>query len=308
MEAVMTIDQQLEVFVMVAEKRNFSRAAEALHMTQPAVSQYIRTLEESMGQRLLERTNKYVRLNTAGEIVYHHAKEIIALYERMGNLVGDLTDNPVGPLSIGASFTFGEYVLPHILAKLKLHYPDISPSVRIANTKEIADLVKRHQLDIGIVEGDFIRDKDVTIEDVAADFMYIVASPRHSLSQLDEPVDRKDLEEATWILREIGSGTRAAIEKAFQQLNIRPKITLTLGSTQPIKGVIEAGMGISLMSEWAIQKELQDGHLQIIAIEGLPLSRRFSLLTASPFRTKALQVFIDLLREQEELTEFLRRK
>lgn len=100
------MDQQLQVFVTVAEKRNFSRAAEELHMTQPAVSQYIRIFEENMGVRLLERTNKYVRLTKAGEIVYHHAKEIVGLYTKMQNLVDDLTNKASGPLSIGtAEFT-----------------------------------------------------------------------------------------------------------------------------------------------------------------------------------------------------------
>src|SRR5699024_12664168 len=110
------MDQHLQVFITVAEKRNFSRAAEALHMTQPAVSQYIRLLEENFGVRLLERTNKYVRLNKAGEIVYHHAKEITGLYTRMHHLMDDLTHKARGPLAIGASYTFGEYVLPHIIA------------------------------------------------------------------------------------------------------------------------------------------------------------------------------------------------
>ncbi|MFK4997235.1 LysR family transcriptional regulator [Bacillus sp. N9] len=122
------MDQHLRVFVIVAEKQNFSRAAEELHMTQPAVSQYIRALEDKIGTRLLERTNKYVRLNKAGEIVYHHAKEIIGLHTKMQNLVDDLVNKVSGPLSIGASYTYGEYVLPHIIANLKRlsRYPSLS--------------------------------------------------------------------------------------------------------------------------------------------------------------------------------------
>lgn len=108
------MDQQLQVFVTVVEKQNFSRAAEELHMTQPAVSQYIRTLETNVGTRLLERSNKYVHLNKVGEIVYHHAKEILGLYTKMQRLVDDVTNVANGPISIGASYTFGEYVLPHI--------------------------------------------------------------------------------------------------------------------------------------------------------------------------------------------------
>lgn len=106
------MDQALEVFVTVVEKGNFTRAAEELLMTQPAVSQYIRALERSLGTRLLDRSNKYVRLNKAGEIVYHHAKEILGLYTRMNTLVDDVMHRASGDLSIGSSYTFGEYLLP----------------------------------------------------------------------------------------------------------------------------------------------------------------------------------------------------
>src|SRR5699024_12453416 len=100
------MDQQLKVFVTVAEKKNFSRAAEALYMTQPAVSQYIRTLEENIGVRLLDRTNKYVNLNQAGEIVYHHAKEIISLHTRMQLLVDDLLNKVTRSLYLSTRYTF----------------------------------------------------------------------------------------------------------------------------------------------------------------------------------------------------------
>lgn len=139
------MDRQLHVFVTVAEMENFSRAAEELHMTQPAVSQYIQSFERTMGTNLLERSNKFVRLNKAGEIVYHHAKEILGLYTKMHYLIDDLTNKTSGPLSIGASYTFGEYVLPHVIAKMHKKYPLIIPTITIGNTKEVANLVLGHR-------------------------------------------------------------------------------------------------------------------------------------------------------------------
>src|SRR5690625_2920386 len=121
------MDLHLQVFIRVVERQNFSKAAEELLMTQPAVSQYIRTFEDNIGAKLLERTSKYVRLTKAGEIVYHHAKEIIGLHTRMQTLVDDLINHASGPLSIGASFTFGEYVLPYIIAKTQRNNPTIQP-------------------------------------------------------------------------------------------------------------------------------------------------------------------------------------
>nr|WP_275899636.1 LysR family transcriptional regulator [Bacillus piscicola] len=296
------VDQQLQVFITVAEKKNFSRAAEELLMTQPAVSQYIRTFEENIGMRLLERTNKYVRLNKAGEIVYHHAKEIVGLYSRMQNLVDDLVNKASGPLSIGASFTFGEYVLPHVIAKMQENTPDILPSVTIGNTAEIAGYVMSHQLDIGIVEGHFDKEKQMEVEEFAEDYMVVVASPKHPLVNKRDKVLIKDLEQQRWILRETGSGTREATEKVFERYDISPASIMSFGSTQPIKEAVEAGLGISLLSQWAIQKELRNGDLQILNVKGLPFTRQFSIVTASPFKTKSLQVFIDLLRHNKELT------
>jgi len=298
------VDQQLQVFVTVAEKQNFSRAAEELHMTQPAVSQYIRTFEDNLGVRLLERTNKYVRLNQAGDIVYHHAKEIIGLYSKMQHLVEDLTNKASGPLTIGASYTFGEYVIPRIIAKIKENYPEIKPSITIGNTAKIADLIMHYQLDVGIVEGHFKNEKQLKIEEFAEDYMVIVASPDHPLAKETKEVTVKDLEHQTWILRELGSGTREAAEKVFQRYDITPADILNFSSTQSIKVAIEEGLGISLISKWAIQKELKNGDLAVIDVKELPFTRRFSIVTSSPFQTKALQVFIELLRHNKELTVY----
>lgn len=291
------MDQQLQVFVTVAEKKNFTRAAEKLHMTQPAVSQYIRQLEEEIGTRLLERTNKYVRLNKAGEIVYHHAKEILGIYTKMQHLVDDLIHQTKGSLSIGASFTFGEYVLPQLIAQLRHTYPDIQASVLIGNTAKIADLVTAHQLDIGIVEGAF-EGKQLKERKFAKDAMYIIASANHVLAKQDK-VTQADLEKEMWIIREQGSGTREATISMLQDIGISPKEQMTFSSTQSIKQAVEAGLGITLLSKWAVQKELKAGDLKIIFVQGLPFYRSFSIITRSPFQTKALEVFVTLLENND---------
>lgn len=290
------MDQQLQVFIMVAEKRNFSRAAEELHMTQPAVSQYIRTFEENLGVRLLERNNKYVQLNKAGEIVYHHAKEIVGLYTRMEKLLDELTNKVKGPLSIGASYTFGEYVLPHVLADMKMVYPDVQPTVKIDNTERIVELVKAHQLDIGIIEGHVKEEKNLEIEEFAADRMVIIALPNNALVGEYGEVELKELEAQPWILREEGSGTREAGEKIFEQLGIDPKNIMTFSSTQSVKEAVKAGLGISLLSELAVASELKSGDFKIIDVNGLQFPRQFFIVLGSPFRTKVLDEFVRLLK------------
>ncbi|WP_144460663.1 LysR family transcriptional regulator [Siminovitchia fortis] len=289
------MDQHLEVFIAVAEKKNFSRAAEELHMTQPAVSQYIRAFEREIGTRLLERTNKYVKLNKAGEIVYDHAKEIVGLYTKMQGLVDDLTNKTSGPLAIGASYTFGEYILPHVIADMLEEHPLVNPAISIGNTRDIAEFVLKHQLDVGIVEGDFRHDK-LMIEPFAEDRMFIVAAPGHPLAQ-EENITPQELEKERWIIREIGSGTRKAADNMFAAINISPKRIMEFGSIQLIKESVEAGLGISLLSQWAIRKELAMGTLKKIEVDGLPFTRKFSIVTSSPYRTKALDTFLAFVRE-----------
>ncbi|MFB9274672.1 LysR family transcriptional regulator [Cohnella cellulosilytica] len=289
------MEQSLTVFIAVAEARNFSRAAERLHMTQPAVSQHIRALEERLNARLLVRSNKSVSLTKAGEIVLHHAREIGELHRRMEEMVGELTGRAAGPLSAGASYTFGEYVLPRALAKLHEKYPDIRPSVTIGNTADIAEKVRTRVLDVGIVEGEDIG-SGLEAERLAEDEMYIAAAANHPLVDSTR-VDPAQLERQTWLVREQGSGTRAAADKLFASLGIHPARMIELGSTQSIKETVEAGLGISLLSRWALRKELGLGSLKNLRAEGLPFRRSFHILyRRGDLRTRTVEAFLETLR------------
>ncbi|WP_223593307.1 LysR family transcriptional regulator [Neobacillus bataviensis] len=288
------MDQLLTVFISVADKRNFSRAAEELHMTQPAVSQQIQQLEKYIGATLLLRTNKSVQLTKAGEIVYLHAKEITGLYKRMSMLVNELNNEPTGLLKIGASYTFGEYVLPHILAKMKNLYPNIIPSVQIGNTRDIAQAIISHEIDVGIVEGE-ISNRNLNVKTFSKDLMYIVAGGNHPIFS-EEEVTRGQLEQENWIVREEGSGTRDATDKLFQTLQIRPSKLMEFGSTQLIKEAVEAGLGISYLSELTVKKERILGTIQVLNVKGTPIKRNFSIITESAeFQTKSMNLFIKLI-------------
>lgn len=294
------VDHSLTVFVAVAEKKSFTKAAEALHMTQPAVSQYIQTLERNLGTKLLDRSNKFVQLNPAGEIVYHHANEIIGLYTQMQKLVDDRIRKTGGKLAIGASYTFGEYVLPHVVAFLQRIHPLIRPKITIANSTRISEWVASRQLDVGIVDGDVPHNR-LPLEAFADDLMYIVAARSH-------PATGKcaaELENETWIVREEASGTRRTTEKMFAELGIRPHRLMEFGSTQIIKESVQAGLGIAFLSHCTIQKEISLGILKTIRVRGTPFQRKFSLITPpTRFKTRATEVFIDTLRAHEGLPEF----
>lgn len=295
------MDQSLLVFVAVTEKKNFTRAAEQLCMTQPAVSQYIHALERNLKTPLLERSNKFVRLNPAGQIVYHYAKEIIALDERMHGLVDDLLHTAEGPLTVGASYTFGEYILPYVISSLHKKYPRIKPAIKIGNTREILSAAAARLIDIGIIEGDAAQDGIQTIP-LATDQMYIVCSRSHPLAQT--PPAQIDLNRETWIIREKGSGTREATEKMFAQQHLKPAEIMEFGSTQIIKESVEAGLGIALLSSWAIRKEIESRRLALIPMLFLPFLRTFSIIIPdSCFRTKAADLFLQELQKYPLLSQ-----
>lgn len=291
------MDQQLQVFVTVSEKKNFSRAAEVLHMTQPAVSQYIKQFETEIGTRLLERNNKGVKVTKAGELVLHHVKEMLAIYSRMNILLDDLMEKAAGPLAIGASYTFGEYVLPECLAMLQQKYPEIEPSVFIGNTKNVSDRTANRQLDIGVVEGE-VENPKLTVEKLTDDQMRVVVPSSHPLA--DKTITSlAKLKDETWIVREEGSGTREMTDKMFVERGFVPKKTMTFGSTQIIKEAVEAGIGVTFLSNWVIHKEMKLGTLKPLNVEGFPFIRPFSLIKqATPYQTKAVEVFSEMLSKK----------
>lgn len=291
------MDQQLQAFAMVVEEKNFTRAAEKLHISQPAISQHIRNLERRLNVTLLDRTNKYVRLNKAGDLVYHHAKAILNLYNNMDRLVDDLQNHAGGPLKIGSSYTFGEYVLPHVIAKFRSQYPEITPSITIGNTRSVVDSVAHGELDIGIIEGTATA-ADVVVESFADDTVVVVASARHRLNNHSN-WEVRELDQETWIVREVGSGTREITDYVFAKYGILPKSMMEFGSTQIIKESVEAGLGITLLSKWVIRKELQWGTLVELGLGDVPVQRKFSMVyLLSDFHTKATALFREFLRER----------
>lgn len=283
------------VFIAVVENKSFTKAAEQLHMTQPAVSQSIRNLEEKIGVRLIERKQKSFYVNEVGEIVYTYAKKMCTIDDQMKTVVAELKEEPAGALTIGASYTIGEYIIPGILQPLHEAYPYIEPNVMIGNTEKIVEKLLAHEIDIGLVEGDVDRSR-IDSKPFMTDEMYMIAGNGH-------PVQNEtsifDLAAYTWIIRESGSGTRELTESLLKKYDIQPSHMYTFGSTQIIKEAVESGLGVSLLSKAALKKELQLGTIQILPIEEMPIKRSFSIITLhQEFQTKRVQVFEELLRGQ----------
>ncbi|MHB1681351.1 MAG: LysR family transcriptional regulator [Bacilli bacterium] len=290
------MDALLLTFVTIVERKNFTRAAEELHLTQSAVSREIQVLEKKYCVKLFDRTNKYVRLTKAGEVLYHHAKDILIQYDRAEKLINDLTHSAQGVLEIGSGYTFGEYLLPRVIQEFKSLYPSIIPKITIKNSHRIVAQVLRRELDIGIVEGT-LEMQGLVAEPFAHDEMVVIVSPMHRLSgRVDVQID--ELSSETWILRELGSGTREVTNRVFSDVGLEPVSIMEFGSSQVIKEAVEAGLGISVISQWAIRKEIKYGILSSFKLRSIPITRNFCyLLPNTQFRTRATDLFVERIAE-----------
>ncbi|WP_407308491.1 LysR substrate-binding domain-containing protein [Desulfosporosinus sp. SB140] len=290
------MDQRLLTFVTVAEEKSFTRAATVLHITQPAVTQHIQNLESDYNVTLLERGKRSVSLTKAGELVFHQAKQILAHDKETKRLVDELLYGECGSIVISASFTFGEYILPYVLRRFQKLYPQIAFMVNIVNSDEVIHQVQSREADIGIIETEF-SSESLKVVPFAQDTVSFIAASNHDF-YLGEVPTVEELARQTWILREKGSGTRHIAEKALEELNIAPAHVLELGSIQIIKGTVEAGLGISVLSNWTVRKELSLNTLKIINPEGVALTRSFSYIYLPiEWQTKTIQLFAGCLTE-----------
>ncbi|WP_462413195.1 LysR family transcriptional regulator [Neobacillus sp. Marseille-QA0830] len=297
------MDYHLLTFVTVAEKKNFTRAAETLHISQSAVTLSIKVLEKQYELKLLDRNNKYVRLTKAGDILYHHAKQILSLYDRMNRLIEDLSHSASGIITIGSSYTFGEYLLPKIIAEFTTDFPLIKPNIAIRNSHRIISQLLRGELDLGIVEW-IVENPKLQFQPFAQDEMVLIVSPKHPLASKQE-VELHDLKEETWIIREIGSGTRQAINQLFSENNFSPSEVRSFGSSQIIKESVEAGLGISILSLHTIRKELELKTLHTLRIKNNPIVRNFYfVIPKMDIQPKSVSLFLSFLENYSTLDIF----
>ncbi|GBE02593.1 HTH-type transcriptional regulator CysL [bacterium BMS3Bbin06] len=273
-------DHKLRVFCTVAETKSFSKASEIIHLTQPAVSLQIQALEELYETKLFDRSSSTVTLTPAGELLYKYAKHILSLYSSAEKEVGELTGLVKGSISVGASTTIGNYLLPQVICDFRKKRAKVKINLRVGNTKMIVDLLNAGNIDIGLVEGDVSRQK-IAVEKLIDDELCLVLPPQHPWARKKE-ISLFEIIKEPFILREEGSGTRQVIEKYFSKHGVSTqnmKITLILGSTESIKHTVANGMGMSILSRWAAISEVKFGVLKLISLKEEKMMRQFSLIS-----------------------------
>lgn len=271
-------DHRLKAFCLVVEMKSFSKAAEAKFMTQSAMSHLIKNLEDELGVKLLNRHSKTVTPTSAGRLFYEHAKRILEQYKKMEDDVYAIVQKIKGTLYIGASTTAATYLLPQVFYSFSKSYPEVYIELSVSNNEGIINDLSEGKIDIGIVEGN-IRSSTAFLEEFAEDEIVIIASEDNPLTR-EKSLTSRDLLSQPFIMPETGSGTREFIEEFFHISKIDPKdikVAMTLGSTELIIQMVQAGKGVSFVSKWAVFKAIKEGSIKLLNISNKRLKRKFYL-------------------------------
>ena len=287
-------DRRLQVFHAVAKHLSFTKAGEALCMTQPAVTFQVRQLEEHFNTRLFDRAHGRISLTPAGVVAFAHAERILALTAELDSRLRDMGGQVAGPLLIGASTTIADFLLPQVIGEFKATHPGVAPSLFVGNSEEVQERLGERALDIGFIEGDSFM-PSLAGERLCSDELQVVCAPGHPLAGRGS-VAAGALVEHAYLSREQGSGTREVTDNYFRVAGVPPEslnVVIELGSPEAIKGVVETGIGFAIVSRASVFKEKRLGDLLAIPLKPR-LNRTLSMVyPKEKFRSRLVNTFVE---------------
>jgi DNA-binding transcriptional LysR family regulator len=292
--------RQLAAFCAVVERKSFSQAAERLGVSQPAVSLQIRSLEQRLGRKLLDRSGRRVEPTEAGTQLYRGAQRLLALEEQLLEQLAEADGGTIGGrLEIGASSGPGETVLPLLLCEFQRLHPRVSVALSVFDTGTVVDLVARRELELGVV-GAARRHRSVTFEPFFRDEVVLACPPGHAFA--GRTVTVEELRAESLIVMQDGAGVRQVIEDELRRAGVRLReldVRLELGLQESVRSAVRAGYGVAFISRSAIESDLAAGTVAEARVEGLDPAREISLVRASGrTSTRAAQAFVDFARER----------
>jgi DNA-binding transcriptional LysR family regulator len=300
--AVMDL-RHLRLFCEIVDQRSFSLAAESMHITQPAASLRVRSLERELGAQLLDRSGRDVTATDAGEVLYRHARQIIDLDDEARVEIMNLGELGGGRVVIGASTGPGEHLLPELITEFKHAHPGIELSLRVTDSREIIDLVLGRELELGVV-GAVAGRPELVVAPFARDEIVVVCAPSHPWASAGE-VGFDELVRAPLIVQQPGSGVRAVVEAALRARGVNPaqlNVFLELGLNESVKHAVIAGAGVTYLSKFALRNELRNGTLVTVRVAGFEILRDFSIVRSrTRAMSKAMAAFLQFLEAQYEL-------
>jgi len=287
---------QLRVFHAVAKGGSFTQAAQALSITQPAVTVHIRELERYYGVRLFDRGGRRVKLTDAGQTLFEYAQRIFTLAEEAEHALENVRSLRAGRLQILGSLTVGAYYLPPVINLFKAKFPEIHVILSVDNSQRVVERIADLREDVGFLSGP-VRDERLVVRPFLEDELVILVPPGHAWSTR-RSVSLHELGEQPLILREPGSATRALMEERLRQAGIRPRVSMELGSNEAIKRAVEMGMGVSVLSATIIKREAEAGLLRILRIREKGLTRQFQIIIhRERERSRLIAAFLEVAAE-----------
>jgi DNA-binding transcriptional LysR family regulator len=262
--------EQLRIFLAVAEVLHFTRAAEALYITQPAVSAAIQSLETEYGVRLFHRIGRHIEITDAGKLLQGEAQKILDHVELTERCLKELNNLQRGELKLGASLTVGNYWLPEKISQFKQLYPGIFINCKLGNAEEICEGTAVGMYDLGLVTGEIKASLQQCLEkqEVGSDRLQIVVGKSHPWYQRSE-IYLDELLNTGWVMRESGSGAQQIFDQALQSWGIEPSnlnVVINLNTSEMVKAVVESGVGAAAIPELMVKKELLLGTLHAVKI------------------------------------------
>lgn len=274
-------DNRLKAFCLVVEMRSFSKAGEAIFVTQSAMSHLIKNLEDEIGVKLINRSGKKVIPTPAGWLFYNQSKKILEAYKTLGNDINKLIKEIKGPINLGASTTVAKYLLPQVLYDFSKRYPEVQINLTVSNTEAIINELQQGNIDLGIVEGN-IKNKGIALEEIADDEIVLIASDENPLAK-EGHITQQDFLFQPFIMPQAGSGLREFIEDFLQTLKMEPKdikVSMTLGDSELIVQMVQSGLGISFVSKWTVFRPIKEGTIKVLKLPGKSLYRKFYIASA----------------------------
>ena len=288
--------RQLEVFVAIAHEENLTRAADELAMSQSAASSALKDLESQFGLQLFDRIGKRLQLNEQGRLLRPKAEALLAQARDFERSL--MQHAEAGPLNVGATLTIGNYLAVGLMAQYMERYPQARVTLDVGNTRQVADKVLNYELDVGLIEGE-INHPDLEMRPWRTDELSVFCHPQHPLAQHAGRLSDDDLRGARWILRESGSGTRQAFDRAMHGLLPDLTIALELQHTEAIKRAVEAGLGIGCLSTITLTDAFKRGSLIQLNVPGRDFSRQLYLIVhKQKYRSAGINAWLTLCEEQ----------
>ncbi|KZE74092.1 transcriptional regulator [Myroides marinus] len=290
-------DFRLKVFYTVAKRGSFTKAAKELLISQPAVTKHIQEIESTYETKLFVRDGMKIHLTEAGELLYTYAEEIFSIYRNLEFDIHALNAKMDGSLRVGASTTISQYVLPPLLAEFKKKVSDLHLDVVSDNTNTIENLLLNKTIDVGLVEG-YSKNPQIKYTDFIKDEIVLVCSSNNPLAKKGI-VKPQELRELSFLLRETGSGTLDVVDTTLRESGITlSDLTneMNFSSTESIKMYLMHSNSVAFLSVHAILKELRYNELCVVDIEGLDISRTFSLIQRQGQESALVELFIRFVR------------